>query len=52
MAGLVGIANMMDYSASKHAVVGLSESLRTEMKRLKLDGAHSTCVCPFFVRTG
>ena len=51
MAGLVGIANMMDYSASKHAVVGLSESLRTEMKRLNLE-VHSTCVCPFFVRTG
>ena len=50
-AGLVGIAKMTDYSASKHAAVGFDESLRLELRR---NGSRvtTTVVCPFYINTG
>jgi short-subunit dehydrogenase len=48
MAGLIGVRNMAAYSASKHAVVGLSESLRFELEGT---GVAVCVVCPGKVKT-
>jgi uncharacterized protein len=48
MAGLIGIPKMAAYSASKHAIIGLSESLRYE---LETDRVSVSVVCPGNVRT-
>ncbi|HXV65061.1 MAG TPA: SDR family oxidoreductase [Vicinamibacteria bacterium] len=50
-AGLIGVARLSDYCASKWAAVGLDESLRVELKKR---GANikTTVVCPYFVDTG
>lgn len=48
MAGLVPVAEMVPYATSKHAVVGLSESLNAE---LAPRGIHVSAVCPGFVNT-
>lgn len=51
-AGLMGVANLVAYSASKFAVVGMTEALRQETKRKKLWDVRFTIVCPSFVTTG
>jgi NAD(P)-dependent dehydrogenase (short-subunit alcohol dehydrogenase family) len=48
MAGLTAPAYMAPYVAVKHAVVGLSMSLREEAKA---HGVNVTAVCPFWVDT-
>jgi NAD(P)-dependent dehydrogenase (short-subunit alcohol dehydrogenase family) len=48
MAGLVAVAELAPYCASKHAVVGLSESLNAE---LAPRGIHVSAVCPGFINT-
>ena len=48
MAGLVPFPGLVAYSASKHAVVGLSRSLRAEAASL---GIRVSVLCPGFVRT-
>jgi NAD(P)-dependent dehydrogenase (short-subunit alcohol dehydrogenase family) len=48
VAGLVGFPYTAAYSASKAAVVGLSEALSAELHRR---GVGVTCVCPGMVRT-
>ncbi len=50
-AGLVGVSRQTDYSASKWAAVGFTESLRNE---LRADGhpIHTLAVCPFYIDTG
>jgi all-trans-retinol dehydrogenase (NAD+) len=50
-AGLVGVARQTDYSASKWAAVGFTESLRNE---LRADGhpINTLAVCPFYIDTG
>jgi len=48
VAGLAPLATRTGYSASKHALHGFFESLRTE---LATDGVGVTIVCPSFVRT-
>jgi len=48
VAGLVGFPYCAAYSATKAAVVGLSESLTAELHRR---GIGVTCVCPGMVRT-
>lgn len=48
LAGLVPVAEMAPYATSKHAVVGLSESLNAE---LAPRGIHVSAVCPGFVST-
>lgn len=48
VAGFAPLAHRTGYSASKHALHGLFESLRTELAG---DGVSVTMVCPSFVRT-
>jgi len=48
MAGLVAIAEMAPYATSKHAVVGLSESLNSE---LSPRGIHVSAICPGIINT-
>ena len=48
MAGLVPVAEMAPYCTSKHAVVGLSESLNAE---LSPRGIHVSAICPGFINT-
>lgn len=51
-AGLFGVPGMAVYSATKHAVVGLAESLRQELSRAGADGIKVTIACPSFIATG
>jgi NAD(P)-dependent dehydrogenase (short-subunit alcohol dehydrogenase family) len=48
LAGLLGAPFMVPYSASKHAVVGLSKSLRAEAADL---GVKVTAICPGYIQT-
>jgi NAD(P)-dependent dehydrogenase (short-subunit alcohol dehydrogenase family) len=48
MAGLIGAPFMSVYSATKHAVVGLSKAMRTEAAP---HGVRVTALCPGAVRT-
>jgi NAD(P)-dependent dehydrogenase (short-subunit alcohol dehydrogenase family) len=48
MAGLVAIAELAPYCTSKHAVVGLSESLNAE---LAPRGIHVSVICPGLINT-
>ena len=48
LAGLVAVAEMAPYCTSKHAVVGLSESLNAE---LAPRGIRVTALCPGFINT-
>lgn len=50
-AGLVGVARQTDYSASKFAAVGFTESLRNELRH---DGSRvgTLLVCPYYIDTG
>ncbi len=50
-AGMIGVAGLADYCASKWAAVGFDESLRVELKR-RAPGVKTTVVCPYFVDTG
>jgi len=50
-AGLLGTPRMTDYAASKHASVGLGESLRLELSRIA-PGVRTTLVCPSYIDTG
>jgi all-trans-retinol dehydrogenase (NAD+) len=50
-AGLVGVARLADYCASKWAAVGFDESLRVELRRIA-PGVKTTVVCPYFIDTG
>src|ERR1700690_3412998 len=49
-AGLVGVAGMGPYNASKFAVVGISESLFHELANTGKN-VHVSLLCPRFVRT-
>lgn len=48
MAGLVAVPEMAPYATSKHAVVGLTESLNAE---LSPRGIHFSAICPGFINT-
>ena len=50
-AGLVGVAQQTDYSASKFAAVGFLESLRAEL-RAQDSAVNTLTVCPFYINTG
>jgi all-trans-retinol dehydrogenase (NAD+) len=50
-AGIIGYSRLSDYSASKHALLGLMESLALELRE-KNSAVVTTTVCPYFVRTG
>jgi NAD(P)-dependent dehydrogenase (short-subunit alcohol dehydrogenase family) len=47
--GKIGVPHLVPYSASKFALVGLSEGLRAELAK---DGIVVTTVCPGLMRTG
>lgn len=47
--GKVSVPHLVPYSASKHALVGLSEGYRSELLK---DNIYVTTVCPGLVRTG
>ncbi|MGH9944965.1 MAG: SDR family NAD(P)-dependent oxidoreductase, partial [Pyrinomonadaceae bacterium] len=47
--GKIGVPHLVPYSASKFALVGLSEGLRSELMK---DGVVVTSVCPGLMRTG
>lgn len=47
--GKVSVPHLLPYSASKFALVGLSEGLRAELRK---DGIIVTTVCPGLMRTG
>ncbi|MBV8781395.1 MAG: SDR family oxidoreductase [Phycisphaerae bacterium] len=47
--GLVSVPHLVPYSASKFALVGLSQGLRSELLH---DGVYVTTVCPGLIRTG
>lgn len=47
--GKLSVPHLLPYCASKFALVGLSEGLRTELIH---DGIHVTTVCPGLMRTG
>ena len=49
--GLVGVAGLSDYCASKFGAVGFHESLRAELRRTA-PGIGTSLICPFFVSTG
>ncbi|HEY9682369.1 MAG TPA: SDR family NAD(P)-dependent oxidoreductase [Oculatellaceae cyanobacterium] len=49
IAGLVSVPHLLPYCASKHALVGFSEGLRTELLK---DNIFVTTVCPGLMRTG
>lgn len=51
-AGLLGVNKQTDYSASKHAAIGFTESLRVELKKTGYPGVRTTLVEPFYVNTG
>ncbi len=47
--GKVSVPHLLPYSASKFALVGLSEGMRSELVR---DNIHVTTVCPGLIRSG
>jgi NAD(P)-dependent dehydrogenase (short-subunit alcohol dehydrogenase family) len=49
IAGLVSVPHLLPYCASKHALVGLSEGMRTELLK---ENVFVTTVCPGLMRTG
>lgn len=51
-AGLLGVPGMAVYSATKHAVIGLAESIRLELRRGGHGAIGTTIVCPSFIDTG
>jgi len=50
-AGLFGNCGMTDYSASKFGAVGLLESIRLELQKMKKTGIDTTIICPAHVQT-
>ncbi len=50
--GLLGIPGLDAYASSKHAAIGVGESLRLGFKKKGLTGIGVTTVCPSFVATG
>jgi all-trans-retinol dehydrogenase (NAD+) len=49
--GLIGVAKLSDYAASKFAAFGLMESLRSEL-RMKGSSVNTLTVCPLYIGTG
>jgi short-subunit dehydrogenase len=51
-AGLIGVPLLSAYCASKHAVIGLSDTIRQELRKEGHTGVKVTTVCPSYVATG
>jgi len=52
IAGISGAPAMVDYCASKFAAVGIHESLTVELLGIPNNKVKTSCVCPFFIKTG
>ncbi|KAB1643395.1 SDR family oxidoreductase [Gulosibacter chungangensis] len=50
-AGIVGVAKQTDYSASKFAAFGFTESLRQELRKDRTR-VRTLTVCPYYIDTG
>ena len=50
--GLQAVPRMADYVATKFAIIGYSDTLRIEMKRMGCPGVKVTIVCPAGIDTG
>lgn len=50
MAGHVGTPKMVDYCASKFAVVGFDEAFRAELDWMGIDYIKTTVICPYFIQ--
>ncbi|QWW20621.1 SDR family oxidoreductase [Schaalia sp. 19OD2882] len=50
-AGLVGVSRQTDYSASKFAAIGFTESLRSELRH-RGSRVHTLVAAPYYVDTG
>ncbi|XP_011349328.1 estradiol 17-beta-dehydrogenase 11 [Ooceraea biroi] len=50
LAGLCGVANLVDYCTSKYAAVGFDESLRVELESEGYN-INTTVICPYFIRS-
>jgi all-trans-retinol dehydrogenase (NAD+) len=51
-AGLMGVPELTSYCASKHAVIGFTESLQFELMRNGIKDIRFTIICPSYVATG
>jgi all-trans-retinol dehydrogenase (NAD+) len=49
--GLIGVAKLTDYAASKWAAIGFDESLRVELAG-QGSAVRTTVVCPYYIDTG
>jgi all-trans-retinol dehydrogenase (NAD+) len=49
--GLIGVARLADYSASKWAAIGFDESLRAELRKVA-PAVMTTVICPYYINTG
>lgn len=49
--GLIGVAKLADYAASKWAALGFDESLRAELRTIA-PAIKTTVVCPYYIDTG
>jgi all-trans-retinol dehydrogenase (NAD+) len=49
--GMLGVAKLTDYAASKFAAFGMMESLRSEL-RMKGSSVNTLTVCPHYIGTG
>jgi len=56
--GIIGTPKFTDYSASKFAVFGMNESLRSELGKMghassttRNEGIQVSCICPYFIDT-
>jgi short-subunit dehydrogenase len=50
--GFIGLPHGVTYASSKWAVIGFSESIRTELELQGSRHVHVTTVCPSYVATG
>jgi len=50
--GLMAVAGLTSYCASKFAVVGFTEALRAELRKMRHKKIRTTTVCPSVVGTG
>jgi all-trans-retinol dehydrogenase (NAD+) len=49
--GLIGVARLADYAASKWAAIGFDESLRAELRQVA-PAVLTTVICPYYINTG
>lgn len=51
VAGFTPAPRLVEYNASKYAVMGMHEGLMSELQILGGDNINCCCICPFFVKT-